>query len=80
MPGTNKVLDSFPSTACRQAGRQEGRQASRQEGREGRRKGTEERMKNEEGKGRNRRKNEEWVKGGKKSVHIHKNFTTSRQL
>ena len=46
LPGTNKVLDSVPSTACRQAGRQEGRQASRQVGREGRRKGTGERMKN----------------------------------
>lgn len=62
-----------------QTGRQTGRKASTQAGREGR-KEEGNRRKNEERKGGNRIKNEEWVKGGKKSVHIHKNFTTSRQL
>lgn len=46
LPGTNKVLDSVPSTACRQAGRWECRRGREEGGREG----TEERMKNRERK------------------------------
>lgn len=51
-----------------QTGRQTGRKASKQAGREGRKEEV------------SMRKNEEWVKGRKKSVHTHNNFTTSRQL